>query len=430
MTKRPNLLLLPLLTMSLALTACGNTESDIPPPGVLAKSDLERDLSPTVSPADAQDLVRGNTEFALQAYHQLIQPGENLFYSPLSVSMAMAMTYGGARTNTESQMADALYFTLPQDRLHPAFDWLDLELAGRGAGAQGADGKAFRLNITNATFGQIDYEFLPAYLDLLAQNYGAGMSLLDFMADPDGSRRQINEWVSARTEGKIDELLPMGSIQDMTKLVLVNAVYFNAAWKSPFNPESTSDRVFHAPGGDITVPTMNGGHESMPYTEGSGYQAVSLPYEGDEIDMVIILPEPGMFAEVEASLDVTRLDDIFASLGPSAYGLVSLPRFEFGYKASMVEPLQSLGLIDAFDENADFSGMDGTRRLQITGIQHQAYVKVNEAGTEAAAATGVVAGTTSIPQELAIDRPFMFAIRDIATGSVLFFGRVLDPTAK
>jgi serpin B len=432
MQKTTNWLLIPSLSLGLALGACSGDDSniDIPPPGQLAKSDVERDLAPTVPAAEAQELIAGNTAFALDAYHQLIQPGENFFYSPLSVSVALAMTYGGARTDTETQMAEALRYTLPQAELHPAFNWLDLELSSRGQGAQGADGKAFRLNITNATFGQVGYEFLPAYLDLLALNYGAGMSLLDFMADPEAARKQINEWVSARTEKKIPELLPQGIIKPSTRLVLTNAVYFNAAWNTPFDPDRTANRVFHAPGGDVTVATMSGEIGDLRGASGPGYQAVSLPYDGDELDMVIIMPDQGMFDAVEASLDTAAVQAILGALGPSGYGALSMPRFEFRSKSDMVPALKALGMEDAFTEFADFSGMDGGRNLMITAIQHEAFVKVNEAGTEAAAATGVVAGPTSAPTELVIDRPFLFLIRDIETGAIIFLGRVLDPSAS
>jgi serpin B len=430
MQRTTNWLMIPSLSLGLALGACSGADIDIPPPGQLAKSDVERDLAPSVAPAEAQELVAGNTAFAIDAYHQLIQPGDNLFYSPLSVSIALAMTYGGARTDTEVQMAEALHYTLPQAQLHPAFNWLDLELGSRGQGARGADGKAFRLNVTNATFGQVGYEFLPSYLDLLALNYGAGMSLLDFMADPEAARKEINDWVAARTENKIPELLPQGIIKPDTRLVLTNAVYFNAAWKTPFEPEGTANLVFHAPGGDVTVPTMRGEIGDLKGASGPDYQAVSLPYDGDELDMVIIMPDQDAFAAFEASFDAAVLQDILGALGPSGYGALRMPRFEFRSQADMVPVLRSLGMEDAFTESADFSGMDGARNLMITAIQHEAFVKVNEAGTEAAAATGVVAGPTSAPLELAIDRPFLFLIRDIETGAIIFLGRVLDPSAS
>jgi serpin B len=250
------------------------------------------------------------------------------------------------------------------------------------------------------------------------------------MADPEAARKEINDWVSARTEEKIPELLPQGIIKPDTRLVLTNAVYFNAAWKTPFEPDRTANLVFHAPGGDVTVATMRGEIGDLRGAAGPGYQAVSLPYEGDELDMVIIMPDAGMFDAVEAGLDATAVQDILGALGPSGYGALRMPKFEFRAKADMVPALQALGMADAFTEIADFSGMDGARNLMITAIQHQAFVKVNEAGTEAAAATGVVAGPTSAPSELVIDRPFLFLIRDIETGSIIFVGRVLDPSAS
>ncbi|MEM9489301.1 MAG: serpin family protein, partial [Myxococcota bacterium] len=217
-------------------------------------------------------------------------------------------------------------------------------------------------------------------------------------------------------------------IRPSTRLVLTNAVYFNAAWKTPFVTDFTYDSTFQAIGGDVTVPMMNGEPESMQYAAGDGYEAIALPYDGDELDMVMIVPEQGNFAAFEAGFDTSTVAEIFAGLGPSEYGALSMPKFEFRYKADLVEMFKALGMTDAFDSRADFSGMDGSRNLSITAIVHEAFVKVNEAGTEAAAATGVVVGETSAPLPFVVDRPFIFLIRDVATGTVIFLGRVTDPS--
>lgn len=415
------------LAMGLMTGACEDEPTEPELPGELVRSDLERNLSPNIPPGNLEELVAGNTAFAVDAYQQLSQAQGNIFYSPLSVSLAMAMTYAGARTDTEAQMASALHYTLPQADLHPAFNKLDLELASRGQGAAGADGNGFRLNIANAVFGQTGYEFLPDYLDVLALNYGAGLSLLDFMEDAEGARQLINEWVATKTEDRIPELLPQGVIEPSTRLVLTNAVYFNAAWQTPFDPDNTLPGTFHALSGDVTVPMMSGILETMRQASGTGYEAAALPYDGEELEMVIIMPDAGTFPAFEASLDTTVLTDILASLGNSRTGMVIMPRFEFRFKSSMVELFQALGLASAFDATADFSGMDGTRNLVITEIVHEAFINVNEAGTEAAAATGVVVGETSAPLPITIDRPFLFLIRDIGTGSILFLGRVVNP---
>lgn len=423
-------LLLTSLVSALVVAACTGEAGELPPPGELVSSQLQRNLSPEVSAADAEALVTGSTAFAVDAYRQLSQEGGNIFYSPFSISMAMAMTYAGARTVTAEQMASALHYTLPQEQLHPAINWLDLELSRRGQGAAGADGQGFRLNMANAVFGQDGYGFLPEYLDLLAVNYGAGLALLDFETDPEAARLAINNWVADSTEDRIPDLFPRGTIRSDTRLVLTNAVYFNAAWKQPFEPERTVDGTFHAAGGDVIVPMMSGENDSLRYTSGDGYQALALPYDGDELDMVMIMPDEGRFEDIEAGLDAAFLTNIFDSLAPGQYGMLTMPKFEFRFKAELIEQFQELGLTSAFNGQADFSGMDGTRNLMITAIVHEAFVKVNEAGTEASAATGVAVGETAVPPGITVDRPFLFLIRDIETGAVLFLGRMLDPTAE
>ena len=424
-----SLLIAPLALATLAASACDNAAVAPEPPGILAVSDVEREANPNVAPADASELVAGNTRFAVDAYHEIRHLPGNLFYSPFSVSTAMAMTYGGARGDTETQMADVLHYTLPGERLHSAFNWLDHELDSRGQGAQGADGNGFRLNVINNVFGQEGYEFVPEYLDLLAKHYGSGMSLLDFFADAEGARQIINDWVASVTEDRITELLPQGSIDPSTRLVLTNAVYFNAAWKNPFIADLTTPGPFQTDTGTVDTPMMSGEVE-MTEASGDGFVALGLPYDGDQLDMVMIVPDAGLFDDIEANLSAETLEQVFASLTPSQYGMLRMPSFSFRSKLDMVETFQSLGLSAAFDSSADFSGINGQRNLQITGIFHEAFINLNEAGTEAAAATAVVVGETSVPQTFSVDRPFLFAIRDIPTGTILFLGRVLDPTAS
>ncbi|HSR32452.1 MAG TPA: serpin family protein, partial [Anaerolineae bacterium] len=355
----------------------------------------------------------------------------NLFYSPYSVSLALAMAYAGASGETDRQMADTLHFSLPQERLHPAFNALEQELDRRGQGASGTDGQGFRLNVVNSLWGQEDYRFLSEFLDLLAADYGAEMRRLDF-AREERARKTINDWASQQTEGRIQELIPTGVLDAATRLVLVNAVYFNAAWARPFDPRATQDGVFHLLDGSwLTTPMMYQA-ASFAYADGPDYQAVVLPYDGYEIAMVILLPAQGQFEAVERSLDARRVKAVLQGLAERQVSL-TLPRFEFesGFKLGAV--LVEMGMPLAFTLQADFSGMTPDGELFISDVIHRATISVGEAGTEAAAATAGVMPPSAIPEDLVtltVDRPFLFLIRDLQTGTVLFLGRVVDPTSS
>jgi len=409
----------------LAMVACTQ-----PVAAAELKSDKPRETSPAVTEEDLNTLVKGNSAFALNLYQLLAQNDGNLFYSPYSISEALAMTWGGARGETETQMAAAMQFLLAQDKLHPAFNGLDIELAKRGENAQGTDGKGFRLNVVNALWGQKNFSFNDDYLDLLAQNYGAGMRIVDYINATEEARQTINTWVAEQTEQKIKDLIPQGSLDTLTRLVLTNAIYFNAAWASQFEEAMTQDGPFYLLNGEsVTVPLMHQ-QDTFKYAEGDGYQGVALPYDGNQLSMVILLPAEGQFETFEASLDSTRLATILDSLKTAEVNL-ALPKFQFDSEFSLKQALTNLGMANAFSESeADFSGMDGQKDLYITDVIHKAYVSVDENGTEAAAASGVIMGVTSMPlevQDMQIDHPFIFLIRDNPTGSILFMGRVLNP---
>ncbi|MFW5893890.1 MAG: serpin family protein, partial [Verrucomicrobiota bacterium] len=388
-----------------------------------------RSLSPTASEDDIEELVAGNTAFALELYDAVNDAEGNLFLSPYSISVALGMTYAGALGDTESQMADTLHFNLTQDRLHPAFNKLDLELASRGEDAEGKDEEPFRLHIVNQLWGQEDYEFLPDFLDTLAVNYGAGLRLMDFESVPDSSRIEINEWVADQTGQRIKDLVPQGGIDTLTRLVLTNAIYFNAAWDSPFEVANTAEGTFaQLDGTEITVPMMSQ-EQVYPYVERDNVKAVELPYDGNELSMILLVPEPGTFADFEDTLTSDELNLLIGSLAATNLRL-SLPKFEYNAKLSLAQTLAAMGMPAAFATEANFSGMDGTRDLQISDVFHKAFIAVDESGTEAAAATAGVVGTTSIPDEplvFSIDRPFLFLIRDRKTGAILFLGRVTAP---
>ena len=416
----------PLLIIPLVLAACQPVRA-----GKLAQSDKPRDPQPQVDSADLSALVGGDNAFAFDLFHQISSQSGNLFFSPHSISIALAMTYAGARGDTAAQMAQSMHYTLAQAQLHPAFNKLALELDQRAKAEGIPEDKAFKLHVVNATWGQDGFPFLPAYLGLLAENYGAGMHLLDFIKDPEGARKVINDWVSQQTEKRINDIVPPGAIDPLTRLVLSNAIYFKADWASEFNKDATSDGAFTLPdGSQVTVPTMFQ-HSQFRYAEREGVQALELPYAGGQLSMLILLPEAGRFDDVQASLDLEQLDALIAGLQYQDVELW-LPKFKYEYSLALKDSLVQMGMTDAFDvAKADFSGMDGARDLYIGAVLHKAFVAVDEAGTEAAAATVVIMQAASLPSgspiQFKVDRPFFFLIRDNPSGAILFLGRVMNP---
>ncbi len=417
------------------LLACSTPPLPTPPivRAEIAQSDKPRNTSPNVPPEELAELVAGNTAFALDLYRLLsAERAENLFYSPYSISIALAMTYAGARSETEQQMAKAMHFTLSQERLHPAFNALDQVFANLGQAPQGsAAGTPFRLRIANALWGQQGFEFLGEFLDTLAQNYGAGLRLVDFSSNPEAARQTINQWVSDQTEQKIKDLIPQGAIDPLTRLVLTNAIYFNAAWQYPFQEDATTEEPFTLlSGAKVNVPMMKL-QKSLLYAASEDYQLVSLPYEGGNFEMVVILPAIGQFETLQAKLTP---DWLAQALDARQFQTVhlSLPKFNFDSDFSLVNALSTLGMPIAFQpDQADFSGMDGQRDLYIGEVLHKAYVNVDEAGTEAAAATAVIMELTAAmpeqPVTMTVDRPFLFLIREVQNGALLFVGQVLQP---
>jgi serpin B len=396
----------------------------------VAKSDKSRNTSPAAGPADLQKLTGGTRAFAFDLYQQLrAQPG-NLFFSPHSISVALAMTYAGARGATAQEMRQALHYALPDASLHPAFNALQLELAKREKNQNDPKLINFRLSVVNALWGQTGYKFVPDYLDVLGIHYGAGMRLLDYRADPEAARQVINDWVANQTADKIKDLIPAGAIDDHTILVLANAIYFNAPWLTPFEASVTQPGPFTLQdGSQQNVPMMNISKQ-FPYASGSGFSAVELPYAGGEVSMVLLVPDAGQFYSFEQGLTPTQWDSIRQNLKSTQVNL-SLPKFQFTSEFNLNAPLGKLGMVSAFQAGqADLSGMDGTRALFLSQALHKAFIKLDEKGTEAAAATAVVVGLTSMPANpvtFKIDRPFLFLIQDKPTGEILFLGRVLNP---
>ena len=448
------------LVLLTALFGCGGEPQSAAPPATQApiqatptdpvlpaptgveerRSDKDRAVS-AVDAADLDELVRGNNAFAFDLYRVLSGGQGNLFYSPFSVSQALAMTSAGARGETLRQMEATLQYRLPQSSLHPVFNVLDRTLASRGQEPGGTPndageaGQYFRLKIANAIWGQHGYQFLPEFLDVLAENYGAGMRAVDFAGAPDEARVRINDWVAEETAGKVEGLLPPGTIERSTRLVLTNAIYFNASWLWQFNPRDTEVRPFHlAGGGTVRVPMMTETtKEFYGYSRGDGYQVVDVPYSWGELSMTILLPDEGKLGEFEDSLDSEMLGRIVDDIEID-YVTLTMPLFEFESEFSLGDTLAGMGMPDAFDDRAaDFSGMTGSRDLWISRVVHKAFVSVDEEGTEAAAATSVVmldSGPVKEPIAVTVDRPFIFLIRDTGTGTVLFLGRVSNPNPE
>jgi serpin B len=413
------------VALSLALTGCGGASSDPHPTpgGPEQRSEKLRITAPVVPSEDAAALAAGNLAFALGMHAQVraANPDKNFIFSQTSMSVALGMLYAGARNQTASQMAAALHFTLPPERLHPAFNALDLALTG----PLGNDDDAFRLKIANGSWVQDGFTALPTFLDTLAENYGAGLFVEDFAAAPEPAREKINGWVADQTEDQIKDLFPAGSINSMTVLVLANAVFFHGDWVKPFEGKSANG-TFHAPGGDVTVPMMFGDHNGL-ITSGAGWSAARLDYVGDTTSMVVVVPDAGTFEAFEQGVSADTLAPILAS-SSGTNGDIVLPRFKFKTATDLKAPLVALGMTDAFGAGADFSGIDGAPDLVVQAVVHQATIAVDEKGTTASAATGISVGITSVPLTLRVDRPFLFFIVHRPTGAVLFQGRVLDPS--
>jgi serpin B len=379
---------------------------------------------PSEQQPDLESAVKGNNTFALDLYSIVKKESGNLFLSPYSISSALAMTYGGARGETAEEMAKALRFELGPDRTHPAFAELDKVFKQIQKKGQ------VKLHIANSLWPQKGHNFLPDYLELLKRYYGVSITPLDYVTAAEQARKVINRWVEDKTNDRIKDLIRPGDLKSITVLVLVNAIYFKGNWASQFDPNITRESDFHLPGDQQTRVPMMYQKGNFEYGEIDGAKLLKLPYVGKELSMVIILPETlGGISQIEDQLTTENLDEWFSRISEQDVK-VYLPKFKFTWGTfELNRPLQTLGMCKAFGSEADFSGMDGTRGLYIGLVLHKAFIEVNEEGTEAAAATAVIM-EKSIPKipVFKADHPFLFFIRDNATGSILFLGRVVDPS--
>jgi serpin B len=330
------------------------------------------------------------------------------------------MTYAGARGETARQMVAVLH--LPGEATHRGFAELLRQVGDRQGGG-------YQLSLANALWTQQGFAFLPEYVELARSDYRAGVEQVDFVGATEGARTAINAWVARETRQKIQELIPRGAVTTDTRLVLTNAVYFKGDWARQFKKELTKDEPFSVQAGRaIASPTMHK-RGSFKLVETDAIQALELPYAGDDLSMVVLLPRrvDGL-AELEQALTLERLDGWLAAMRRSEVD-VSLPKFVVTDEFSLSRTLSEMGMPAAFDSGADFSGMTGRRGLAISAVLHKAYVDVNEEGTEAAAATGAVVSLTSmqVTPVFRADHPFVFLIRDNRSGAILFLGRVVDP---
>jgi serpin B len=379
--------------------------------------------------AQAPSPVDGNTAFALDLYGRLSNGPGNLFCSPYSISACLAMVYAGARGDTAGQMAQVLRFSQDPRQLHSSFGELERQLDEIG------NQKAVELSIANGLWTQAGHPFLPAFLNAAKADYQANLGQVDFKTGAEAVRGGINRWVAQKTKDKIRNLLPPGSLTALTRLVLANAIYFKGAWANRFEKAQTSPQPFHrSRASQIQAPLMHH-FDTVKYMENRDFQAVELPYRGSDLSMIVLLPrQVEGCGQLESRLTPALLSGLAAQLEPQRVEIF-LPRFTLESGFDLSNTLGKMGMPDAFGPKADFSGMDGTRFLFISGVFHKAWGEVKEEGTEAAAATAAAVVTFSAairpPAPAPVfraDHPFLFLIHESRSGSILFLGRLADPT--
>jgi serpin B len=378
--------------------------------------------------ADVSAVVAGNNAFAVALAAQ--QPQGNLICSPYSVSSALAMTLDGARGETATQLQTALDYPWQGSRLNTVFNTLDADLSARTAAA-GVTPGAFSLHLANATWLEQNYTFLPAFVSDLQGYFGAPAQEMDFIGATEAARQTINAWAATQTQQHIQNLIPPNGIDSNTAFVLTNAIYFHALWASAFKVAATANAPFTLiDGTQVSVPMMNQ-TGSFGYAAGSGWQALEMPYQGKQIVCDMVLPASGGFTAFQSGLSAQQLTTILGSLQTQPV-IVSAPRFTITTTppVDLKNTLIALGATDAFiPGSADFSGIDGKQDLCIGHVFHAGYVQVDEAGTTAAAATAVTGEATAVPIENVFNanQPFLFLIRDLPTGQILFWGWVMNP---
>jgi serpin B len=371
-----------------------------------------------------QDVVNANNQFAFDLYSELDKDEDgNMFYSPYSISAALAMTYEGAEGKTADEMKSVFHFP-EEDILRPNFAAIYNDI--------NKENKEYKLKTGNALWVQKDYPFLEEYISRVENYYGGKAAMLDFVEETEKSRQTINSFIEEQTKDKIKDLIPKGCLGEMTRLVLTNAIYFKGIWEWEFDKSDTREEDFKITSTDIVktpIMSMNPEDAKFNYAQTEDLQILELPYKGDKISMLILLPTENLDS-IESSLTVEKLNGYKSQMKETKLSSISLPKFEFDSKYFMKNTLISLGMPTAFSDDADFSGMIGKKDLYISNVIHQAYVAVDEKGTEAAAATAVIMFESfAMPMNIfRADHPFVFIIQEKDTGNILFLGRVVDPT--
>jgi serine protease inhibitor len=386
----------------------------------------QEEPGPTTPAEDIKALADGNNAFAIDLYKKLAEKEKgNIIFSPYSIRTALAMTYAGARGQTADEMQKVLHFTLPDERLHPAF-------AATMGQLQGGKGKQNQLNVANALWGQKGFPFRSEFIDLLRKNYANGFHVAEFGTEPDFARETINRWVEAKTNGKIPALLSEEDVHKHTQLVLVNAVHFRGAWAAPFPKENTTNGEFHvAPGKTVSARMMQESYRTR-YFEERGVRFLVLPYRDTKCSFAILLPAEGNnLTGLEQHLTGAVISEWLIKASRRDVRVV-LPQFRGEWRSNLMPVLRDLGLRAPFSPNADFSGVADAGRLLIDRVIHQATIEVAEEGTEASAATAIsmprpIAESTSKEIIFRADRPFLYAVVDETVNAVIFLGRVTAP---
>jgi len=366
-----------------------------------------------------------SSRFALDIYKQFAGESEkNIFFSPFSLSIAMGMTYAGAEGETKKQMADVFNFPLNDKDLHKELGSLQNQMVNKG-------NKGVEISIANQLWADKLYKFKCSYLRKVKKAYKAPVKRMPFRTKADDCRVEINKWVEDKTKNRIVDLLPEGSISDMTALVLTNAIYFKGQWDNKFEEEDTFDEAFLTPTGQTVSSRMMNTQDKYNVYQGNRIQMLELPYAGKEFSMLVVLPnEDTPLKEIEKTITLEKLNHYISLLTESDVR-VSFPKFKFESEFALKPTLSVMGMPIPFSNAADLSRMSGNLELKIDEVFHKAFVEVTEEGTEAAAATAVVIvrKSVSIPIEFKANRPFMFLIRENSTGSILFMGRVTNPNS-